>query len=275
MKKSKRYTLCVCVLSFLVVFGGWFVTAGLLKQREAKFLAGMGAVELQSSQIALFAENGSQGEAQRSTPESVKEAFRGMEMAERTRMLVLCVWEYGGSEQPHEPREGQMNMEQAIDAGRDWIRSVAGYGNIPSELANCDFDKTSATLCTIDSQLILSDLEDLQLSYWTVRFAGSDSTVTLKIHAASGEVWRAQIASLLKKGIVETNDLDSLLDIAFPFMTEGKELKKIWNDLEKNTIYQTSDEGMVYTALRQYTIYYSEELDGAALMTELWLCTGE
>lgn len=275
MKKSKRYTFWAFVLSFLVVFGGWFVTAGLLKQRETKFLAGMGAVELQSSQIALFTESGSQGGEQGSAPATMQEAFHGVDMTESARMLVLCVWEYGGSEQPHEPREGQMNMEQAIDAGRGWIRSVAGYGNIPAELAKCDFDKISATLCTIDSQLILSDLDDLLLSYWTVRFAGSDGTVTLKIHAASGEVWQAQIASLLEQSIVETNDLDTLLDIAFPFMTEGKELKKIWNDLEKNTIYQSSDVGMVYTALRQYTIYYSEELDGAALMTELWLCTGE
>lgn len=272
--RGRLHTVLVFVCSFAVVFCGWFVTAGLLNRREEKFLAQAGQVALKPSQIALFTEEGMQGEGQGTGRTVEKEVFRGVKMTEITRALILSVWEYGGSELPHEPEAGQMSMEQAIDAGRDWIGSVAGYWVIPEKLAEDGFDKISATLCTLDSQLIVTGLDDFLLSYWTVRFEKSDSIVTLKIHAASGEVWRAEIAMEQDEGIVENYGADNLLDIAFPFMKEDGESRKMWKDLENSTTYQCADKGMVYASAKQYEIYYMGELDHAASVVEFWLCTG-
>lgn len=328
--------------SFSVVFGGWFLTAGLLERREEKFLAREGSVTVQSAESALLSQEktkefdtgvsvereGAQAESQSGevavsreenqyvvlvkgqwdsqetqissdekayqqgdmvaeqrgsrevqvTAEQEEYREESAAMSDSVRYMVLSFWEKGGSELLHEPKPGQINMEQAIQAGRDWMSSMAGYGNIPKELEECNFDKTSAVLCTLDGQVLDNELalDESLSSYWTVRFEKSDVTVKLKIHAASGEVWEADLSVENKSGLVESFDEGRLLDRAFPFLKENnkptKQMKLV-TDLYTSTTYQSFAQGLMYAAVKQYEVNVSD----ASPVTRIafWLHTCE
>lgn len=40
-------------------------------------------------------------------------------LSEKEMGEILAVWEMGGKELPHEPKTGQLDMEQAIDVGKN------------------------------------------------------------------------------------------------------------------------------------------------------------
>lgn len=216
--KSKFYTGVLVLLAFAVVFGGWFLTVKLLKQREEKFLAGTGAVSMKASEMSLFADNkkgsvtekniittvegGDAGNADTAAgilaviedPETETE-FHGISMSESVRARILIVWEEAETRVIHEPEEDQMNMEQAIVTGQDWIKSMAGYGKIPDRLKDYVFEETYASFYTPQSKGVLYPEFDKSLfSYWNVQFEGEGISVGMKIHAASGEVWYADFS---------------------------------------------------------------------------------
>lgn len=205
-----------------VIFGGWFLTEGLLIRREERFLNSTGTIAVQSERIGLLADNSLEtAQEQAAEPEE----FQGREMTEDTRALVLAVWEYGGRELPHEPLPGQMNMKQAIDAGKKWVETMASHDVFTEALQECDFDVTKAELCTIDTP-IRTSMEEMLYSYWKIWFIKDGASVELTIHAASGEVWKAKVSVASEDACVEVFDIAYLLQYAFPFMEEG--LDKTW-----------------------------------------------
>lgn len=311
--KSKFYTGVLVLLAFAVVFGGWFLTVKLLKQREEKFLAGTGAVSMKASEMSLFADNkkgsvtekniittvegGDAGNADTAAgilaviedPETETE-FHGISMSESVRARILIVWEEAETRVIHEPEEDQMNMEQAIVTGQDWIKSMAGYGKIPDRLKDYVFEETYASFYTPQSKWVLYPEFDKSLfSYWNVQFEGEGISVGMKIHAASGEVWYADFSvednlveysmvsypgagdsgesdSVAESpgqagdsgevvGLVQSDAPEELLERAFPFMVKDGVGKESVTDLRENTVYQMFPEGSVYAAVRRYNLY--------------------
>ena len=310
--KSKFYTGVLVLLAFAVVFGGWFLTVKLLKQREEKFLAGTGAVSMKASEMSLFADNkkgsvtekniittvegGDAGNADTAAgilaviedPETETE-FHGISMSESVRARILIVWEEAETRVIHEPEEDQMNMEQAIVTGQDWIKSMAGYGKIPDRLKDYVFEETYASFYTPQSKGVpYPEFDKSLFSYWNVQFEGEGISVGMKIHAASGEVWYADFSvednlveysmvsypgagdsgesdSAAKSpeagtsgevvGLVQSDAPEELLERAFPFMVKDGVGKESVTDLRENTVYQMFPEGSVYAAVRRYNLY--------------------
>lgn len=58
MNKGKLYMLTMFALSLGVVFGGWFVTKAILNRQMEELLKNMGHVPVQSTESALFTEEG-------------------------------------------------------------------------------------------------------------------------------------------------------------------------------------------------------------------------
>ncbi|MDE7259944.1 MAG: hypothetical protein K2N77_12015, partial [Lachnospiraceae bacterium] len=222
------YTAIMFLSAVCMIFGGWFLTARLLRQREVRFLGSTGKVAVQSGEIGLFADD-ILSSVQDSEPEE-QEEFQGQKISEYVRALVLAVWEYGGKELPHEPMAGQMNMKQAIDAGKKWVENMAQIGVYTDELSGCDFDATKAELCTIDTPIRMS-MDESMYSYWKIWFIKDGVSVELTIHAASGEVWKAKISveqGKEKDNYVPVYDMGYLLQYAFPFMGSG--INKEWTE---------------------------------------------
>lgn len=277
MSNGRIYTGIMFLTAAGMIFGGWFFTAKLLMDREARFLGSTGKAAVRSEEIGLFADGSLSGAQEREKEQAAaQEEFQGQEISEYERALVLAVWEYGGRQLPHEPMAGQMNMKQAIDAGKKWVEDMAQIGMYANELSGCNFDATKAELCTIDTQLRTS-LDESMYSYWNLWFIKDGVSVELTIHAASGEVWKAKISVEMEEEddrYVEVYDIRYLLEYAFPFM--GAEVDVEWAEAyEHESGMGTADvvrieSKAVYADARQYLIQVNEEPARSVMEFELY-----
>lgn len=205
MSKSRISMFLVFCLSFAVVFGGWFFTKEMLDRKEAEILAGRGRMMLDIPE----SDN-------RKDRNAVQETFEGEALSEDMMAEILKVWEAGGRELLHEPLAGQMDMEQAVTAGRGWIGRLAENNILPSCLAEGLFDSTSAVLCTLDGETTLG--ESL-ISYWRVIYMKGGIKIILTIHAVSGQVWDADISMREDEMMLSACSEEELPAAAFPFLT--------------------------------------------------------
>lgn len=260
MNKRKLYALIVFLLSFGVVIGGWFLTKALLRQEQEEFLSRTGQITLQPAESSLLS-TGQPGEAGGDLTEDA--AFEGQPLSEEMMAKVLAVWESGGNELPHEPQKGQMNMEQAIDTGKEWIAVMAECGIVPEELAECDFDKVTARLCTLDTQV---DFDDSLLSCWLVQFSENDVAVSLTVHASSGKIWKASLSMKESDRLPNDYSREELLEIAFPFIDRGS-METV--NLINNATCEIMPGGLVYAAVKErQTVVDKQE---AVITLDFWL----
>lgn len=263
MSKGKIYTLITFFISFCVVIGGWFLTKRLLDRREEEFLNGAGQIALQQSESSLLAESGQNITAEGTPNEN---EFYGEALSETMIEMILIIWESGGYKLPCEPGEGQMNMEQAIIAGRDWIANLAEKGILPAYLGECSFDKTDAAFYTLDAEV---SFEEALLNFWEITYIEDDVKITLTIHEVSRQVWKADILMDAEKMLYDVCPDEELLEIAFPFMI----VNKTGITQDNQAIYKSFPEGKVLAALKRATIKINKEQEIARLM--LWLCVGD
>ena len=267
MSKSRIDTLAMFLLAGCIIFGGWFLTKSFLMRREVKYLNSIGQIAVQSSEITLLEESGQEDAVRQESGQqrAQEEEFHGVMMNEYERALVLSVWDYGGKELPHEPMNGQMNMEQAIDAGKKWIKNVAEYGVYTNKLQECDFDATKVNLCRIDNSMLYSNMQEEMYSYWSLRFVKEGVSVDLTLHAASGEVWKAKI--MVETGDdepVEVYDQGDLLIIAFPFMAANQETELIAYTEEREVkeggaVKVNIENQCLCATVRQYQVQVNDE----------------
>lgn len=210
MRKSRIDTLFVFFVLFGIVVGGWFFTKELLYQKRTEFLETIGQISLEPSDSTAFMSDG----RDHVWDGSDSTVFMGEELSEEQMAEVLEVWERGGIEVPHEPQTGQMSMEQAITAGKDWITAMADHGIISAG----GEDKTiHARLCTIETEV---DFDKKLLSYWSIEYIKEELTVKMVIHAVSGQIWNAQILMWEENGLTESYIDEKWIGIAFPFMKD-------------------------------------------------------
>lgn len=262
MNNSKINVLCVFLLSFGIVIGGWFLTKALLSQKQEEFLDRTGQIALQSTETSLLLADQSEEADEDLTEDTL---FQGQSLSEEMMAEVLAVWESGENELPHEPKRGQMNMEQAIDAGRNWITIMAERGIVPEELAECDFDKVTARLCTLDAQV---DFDDSLLSYWLVQFTENDVVFNLTVHASSGEIWKANLSMNVSDSLSGKYSHEEILEIAFPFITRGN-METV--NLINNTNCEIMPGGLVYAAVKERQIAVNNQ--EVVIVIDLWLGT--
>lgn len=262
MNKSKLYALVVFLLSFGVVIGGWFLTGMLLRQKQEEFLDRTGQIALQSAENSLFSSN-QPGETEGDLAEGT--LFEGQPLSEEMMAEVLAVWESGGNELPHEPQKGQMNMEQAIETGKEWIADMAECGIVPEELAECEFDKVTARLCSLDAQV---DFADSLLSYWLVGFTENNVAVSLTVHASSGKIWKASLSMKESDRVSNEYSYEEMLEIAFPFIDGGNTETA---NLTNNTTCEIMPGGLVYAAVKEYQIAVKNQ--APVIVIDFWLGT--
>lgn len=248
MSRGRIYTLLIFIVSFAVVFGGWFFTKEMLNRQKATILAQKGQISVAVAEVEVSEDIPLSGE------------FEGTFLTEHEIAQVLTIWNSGGRDYLHEPMTGQMNMEQAINAGREWIDKLAGYNIIPGYLSECNFDDTNAVLSSMDSSL---SLEESYISYWKVSFIKEDVEIELTIHALSGQVWDSKISMNEENMIYGTCSNEQILAIAFPFLISSNSEVKV----EDSTIYRISEEGTVYSTLKRDHVLVNKEQP----MERLWL----
>lgn len=243
LRKGQLRMLLMLLFSLLVIIGGWFFTKRILTYQEARLLARSGRLHMADSGYSLQQDNGSEddsakedgakerkekedgsieggpknigrGEATQSQTDG-QAAFHGEPLPEDQMAQALAVWEAGGFQMSHEPKAGQMDMEQAIAAANTWIHELSAKEFLPSGLAENRFQQISAILYTPDSK---SSLPDYLISWWQIIYLKNDIQITLTIHAASGQIWKAEIFMDEANVPSQIYAEDLLLEAAFPFL---------------------------------------------------------
>lgn len=251
MRKDKIYTLLVFCLSLTVVFGGWFLTKELLYCKEKEMLSVKGQIVLENAKA----------DGNENNPE-VQENFVSQVLSEEQMAEVLTVWESGGREILHEPMAGQMKMEQAIEAGENWITSLAEKQILSADFVDYSFRDTSAVLCTLDSAV---SLEESWISYWKITYTGDDVKIVLKIHAATGQVWKADISMNEDKMLYGVCTDEEVLAVAFPFLTDtGAKII-----IEDNTVYKFSENGKISATLKRDSVVVDKQTPVERLLLSL------
>lgn len=264
MKKDRIKTLLILCLTLVVVLGGWEIMKKFLDWQVENFLSDTGQISLKSSGTSLFIEN----EEKNLQGETIEQDNLLKEsLSEDMMVKILNVWESGGRELPHEPKSGQMDMEQAIETGRIWIDSFVEKGVLPKELEEDDYDKISAKLCTHEASV---DFDEVLLGYWSVKYMKEDITISLVIHAVYGEVWRAEISMNEREDLLEIYSEEELVELAFPFIE--KEERSVVN-LTNNTTHISLKEGLVIAMINMRRVQVNDQTP--VIEMDLWLRTGK
>ena len=251
MRKDKIDTLLVFCLSFTVVFGGWFLTKGLLHCKENEMLTAKGRIVLDNTKA----------DGEENNP-AMQEDFVPQVLSEDQMAEILTVWEAGGREILHEPMAGQMNMEQAIEAGEKWITSLADNYVLSADFIEYSFRDTSAVLCSLDS---FASLEESWISYWKITYTGDDVKIVLKLHAATGQVWKADISVNEDKMLYGICSDEEVLAAAFPFLSAANAEIII----EDNKVYKVSENEKISAALKRDSVVVDKQTPVERLLLSL------
>lgn len=182
--KQNLYTVVGVALSFVIAFGGWALTSELINRKADALLSVTGSVKVPTAPPTGTGEK--PGDSDEETD------YVWPKLTESEIVAVLQNWEAGGRERPHEPTEGQLSMEQAIDAGRTGLFYFSEQGIIPAELL--DNSKINAYLYEYQPSGQGTGLLDPFYSYWTVSFSGESMDVSLTINAVTGQIWKADLS---------------------------------------------------------------------------------
>ena len=107
-------TLLLILLSLTVTIGGWFFTKHFLNYKEAQLLLRSGKLQVAESGFSLRRQTDTSKEADLMQDSG---AFEGALISEDLTAQILRSWRSGASLISHDPKKGEMNMEQAITAG--------------------------------------------------------------------------------------------------------------------------------------------------------------
>ncbi len=224
--KVQIHTLLMFLLSLFVICGGWIFTKQILKYKETLLLSKSGELLVSDSVHSLLKADDQNLDTNTDKDSETAESdiFHGKTMSEDQTAQILACWESNARLISHDPQKGQMTMEQAIHAGIDWITNMSendalSSNIIPSHLSQDNFENISAILYTSEENQTISD--DL-LSRWIVSYTLKDVCIRLTIHAASGQIWQADISAPMNAmPISDHMDEGHLLKTAFPFFTDG------------------------------------------------------
>lgn len=203
MWKDKIKMLLLFIISLGVLTVGWYFTEQLLTEKQNSILGQTGQMELASEKSGdqEFDENG-------------ELSYESKELSENQIRDILEIWSSRGEVVLHEPTSEELDMEQAIQIGEDWIERMAQSRILSEEFIGCDYDKVTAIMYAPAS----SDVDRSLSTYWELQFKKGGSVVSLTVHAASGTVWKANLSIKESEAIDYQYTNEELLEIAFPFI---------------------------------------------------------
>ena len=209
MNKKNILTAAGIVLSFAIAIGGWGLTSRLIEKKSDRLLSGTLAVatnilDAMPASTAPEVPDGAEGDFSPVNPD-----LSGGEI-----VSILSNWDSAGRETPHEPTKGQLDMEQAIEAGRAWLSFIGKLNIFPG--SSLDFNNAKAYLF----QNLPPDQAGRFLppaySCWAVAFTGEAMSASLAINAVTGQVWKTEIntfyVDITPDADVRNSDIISALD---------------------------------------------------------------
>lgn len=183
MKKTYKYTFLTMFLALAFIFGSMAAMNFILYIREGRLLSesGMAVVE---SPVRPWQGWGEE-------PDEKDDGKRYSLTAVQVRDAMER-WNKRLGETLHDPVEGQIPMEEAVQEGEEWLISM-GIGEGEAQGADDGLKFVKAAL-GVGIQKGSSKVQlEPYYSFWTVHFSGSYTDAVLYLNAVTGRVWRAEV----------------------------------------------------------------------------------
>lgn len=186
MRLKRMVSLLGVLLVMLLAYAGSYVPGLLFAERERRLFAECGIMEMEET-VLPWEEDQPAGDA---------DAQSRLE-TERIEQ-VIRTWKESDREFLHEPVEGQLSMEEAFEAGQEWINAMSGAGCYPLDYAGSKAgsaygDHASAVLVATIGSEGENQPRESYYSCWNVIFYNEDTKVRLWINAVTGLVWEAEL----------------------------------------------------------------------------------
>lgn len=159
-------------LALVLALGGLGLMEHLLEEKRARLLSSSGGLD----ETGLSLET--------AKPDGGQRLLTGEELRQ-----VLAAMQ--GREAPHEPLEGQLSMEQAMERGKSWMEEFClAELQWPGEQK---YHKMDARLCRRQGEEEREN-SNILYSYWTVSLESQEVGVELTLHAVTGQVLEAKLS---------------------------------------------------------------------------------
>lgn len=171
MNRKYKYTFLTLLLGTAFMIGSMLCMRWILEVREKQLLTENGKAAVESPVRAWQEwEQKEQTATHKLTMEQMEEAIQ--------------FWNNRIGETIHDPVEGQISMEEAIESGKQWLTMMGEEKQIYSITAilSAGYQRESAK----------KQLEPYH-SFWTIEFSNQTVRTTLYLNAVTGQVWSAKM----------------------------------------------------------------------------------
>lgn len=183
MNKAHKYTILTVFLALAFTFGSMAGMNFILREREKQFLTESGRVVVEAP-IRAWQEQESGEKDENFDKEGY--ALTTGQMEE-----VINYWNMRKGITVHNPVNGQISMEKAIQAGEEWLAEMGMGKN--NQIKDIEAYSINATL-GVAMQTISTGVQlEPYYSFWTVRFTGLSMNTVLYINAVTGKVLGAEV----------------------------------------------------------------------------------
>lgn len=181
---KNKYTILTLLASVAFIAGSMAGMNLILKIEEERLLEGSGEILMESPVLAWQGYGNEAGE--KSEDANGKAPVLTMEQIEDA---VKC-WNNRKGEILHNPVEGQLSMEEAVQAGEDWL---AKTGFVKEEKTGGEVFRVKATLGMGYTDVSAKTQLEPYYSFWTIKFVDENQYIILYLNAVTGGVWGAEI----------------------------------------------------------------------------------
>ncbi len=202
MRKGRWIAVLSVVLAAAAAFGGLYGMERLLEEKKHSLLSISGTVAA-AYPDAFRNASGEDAYRYAGTEESALSRDALVDILEH---MHLYSWEY-----LHEPAEGQLSMEQAMDRGKAWLDELSSLYRGSYETSGA-YMRIQASLSTggYDGE---TDMEtDPAYSCWRLSFTGNDMEAVLTLNSVTGQVLDAAISYFSPESSVAAGREKQLLE---------------------------------------------------------------
>ena len=223
--RSRGYGILPNLLGILtalvIAFGAVTLVQRRLTDEKRELLEGGGAVTLPVQTLQTDAEKLEEAES------AEEGADRKMTREELTRALELL--ESPGEIYPHEPRPGQLSMENAVQCAKEWMREfLLPQLGIGADAGGESTEYRAACFLWSRGEQDGGAVENPLLSFWTVSLTGPKMNGMLVLNAATGQVMDAVINCTAPVEYQEDSHMTRILEEYMDsFELEGEDCSRL------------------------------------------------
>lgn len=262
MHKNRLLNLSGLLLSFGAALGGLLLVQNRLAREEADLLRSGGVIRTAARSEDAEAESPGETEIARTR------------LTEAQLIEVVELLEHSSEIYPHEPKQGQLSMAEAIECGKNWLEDFC----IPHFENSASSSREYRANCYLWSPLEEEgDGNDILSSFWSMHLSSQGIDAVLILNAVSGQVLNASVSC--SSPLECQNDgepLTFLQDYADSFGLEASELilSQKEGPLTENgmTLYQNIGKEGTFAAIRteSFVIGSVDPLSDLAEYTEIF-----